>query len=287
MEILVTGKNGQLGAELQAIASNYAEYTWHFTGSAELDITNQKETESFFQQNKIDVIINCAAYTAVDKAEDEPEQAFAVNCSGVQNLANVCEIHKIKIIHISTDYVFNGTAHRPYVETDTIDPIGIYGKSKRAGEEAIIDSNISALIIRTSWVYSTYGNNFVKTMLRLGKEREELNVIFDQIGTPTNAKDLAAAIVQIALQQEKWKNKQEIYHYSNEGVASWYDFAHAIFERNNIQIKLNPILTKDYPTKAKRPHYSVLDKTKIKTDFNITIPHWKESLALNIIKPKP
>jgi dTDP-4-dehydrorhamnose reductase len=278
MHILVTGKNGQLGSELQRVAKDYPLFSFYFTGSEELDITSKEEVNNLFFNNSFDLVINCAAYTAVDKAEDESEKAYAVNLNGVQHLVNACQTANTALIHVSTDYVFDGQGHRPYVESDNVHPIGVYGISKRAGEEAILLSSVTALIIRTSWVYSTFGNNFLKTMLRLGKERDELSVIFDQIGSPTNAKDLANAIMHCVEQREKWKNKQEIYHYSNEGVCSWYDFAHTIFELNNIDIKLIPILTKDYPTKAARPHYSVFDKSKFKTEFNLNIPHWKESL---------
>jgi dTDP-4-dehydrorhamnose reductase len=287
MHILVTGKNGQLGSELQRVAKNYPLFSFYFTGSDELDITSKDEVNNLFSNNSFDVVINCAAYTAVDKAEDESEKAYAVNRDGVQHLVNACQTTNTALIHVSTDYVFDGRGHRPYVESDNVHPIGVYGKSKRAGEEGILHSSVTALIIRTSWVYSAFGNNFVKTMLRLSKERDELSVIFDQIGSPTNAQDLAMAIMQCVEQNERWNNKQEIYHYSNEGVCSWYDFAHTIFELNNMDIKLNPILTKDYPTKAARPHYSVLDKTKIKTDFNLNIPHWKESLEYTTLSSKP
>lgn len=278
MRILVTGANGQLGSTFRAIASEYPNHDFHFFGSKELDITNSNSIKDAFDSVQPEIVVNCAAYTAVDQAEDEPEKAFAVNAEGVKNLVNACETSSIPLIHISTDYVFDGTNHKPYVETDPVNPIGVYGKSKRAGEEAILKSDISALIIRTSWVYSEFGNNFVKTILRLGKERYELNVIFDQVGSPTNTYDLARAILVAIDQKDKWQGKQEIFHFSNEGLCSWYDFALTIFEIAGIECEVNPILTKGYPTKAERPHYSVLDKTAFKTYFTFQIPNWRESI---------
>lgn len=284
MKILVTGANGQLGSTFRAIGSEYKMYDFYFYGSKELDITDSSSIKIAFEECHPDIVLNCAAYTAVDRAEDEPEIAFAVNADGVKNLVDACKVNEVALIHISTDYVFDGTNNRPYVETDPVNPIGIYGKSKRAGEEAILDSDISALIIRTSWVYSEFGNNFVKTMLRLGKERDELKVIFDQVGSPTNTYDLAKAIMRIIDQKEKWKGNRDIFHFSNDGVCSWYDFALAIFEISEIKCKVSPILSKEYPTKAIRPHYSVLSKEKIKTKFALEGKHWREALK-DLIKP--
>lgn len=279
MRILVTGANGQLGSEIRAIECDYDDHQFFFYNSTEMDITDSFSVLNAFEKCNPEMVINCAAYTAVDKAEDEPEEAFGVNAFGVKHLVHACLQTGASLIHISTDYVFNGKNHRPYVESDNVDPIGVYGKSKRAGEEAILDSNISGLIIRTSWVYSQYGSNFVKTMLRLGKEHDRLNVIFDQVGTPTNAMDLAQAIMAAIDQKEKWNGNREIFHFSNEGVCSWFDFAFAIFEISGINCKVNPILTKDYPTKADRPHFSVLDKTAFKNRFNLSVPFWKSSLS--------
>jgi dTDP-4-dehydrorhamnose reductase len=239
--------------------------------------------EDFFENQKFDAIINCAAYTAVDKAESEAELADAINHRFVAMLAKIAKRDDSKLIHISTDYVFNGQNHRPYVENDPTDPQGIYGKTKCAGEKAILDvSPKNTIILRTSWVYSAHGNNFVKTMLRLGRERETLSVIFDQVGTPTYARDLASAILDILPQINN--GKPEIYHYSNEGAASWYDFAAAIFELSDIPCQVNPITTDQYPTPASRPHYSLLNKAKIKNDFNLKIPYWRDSLKECLVK---
>jgi len=284
--ILITGSNGQLGSEIQKLSTNY-NYNFFFTTKDTLDITNKNSVKEFVKQNSIDVIINCAAYTAVDKAESEQKEANLVNKKAVKNLAQISKENSIKFIHISTDYVFDGKNFKPYIEYDITNPQGVYGQTKLDGEEAMIKiSPLNSIIIRTSWVYSSFGNNFVKTMLKLGKQKNELDVVFDQIGTPTYAVDLAKTILDIL---PKIQNKKiKIYHYSNEGVVSWYDFAKAIFEISNIDIKINPIQTKDYSTKAIRPNYSVLDKSKIKKKFNITIPYWKDSLkeCLELINGK-
>ena len=274
--ILVTGSKGQLGSEIEALSSNY-DYNFFFTDRDELDITNQQAIEDFIEKNKIDTIINCAAYTAVDKAEDDEINADKINHLAVKYLAQIAKEKDIKLIHISTDYVFDGKNYKPFIETDSTNPQGVYGKSKLDGEEALKDVNPkNSIIIRTSWVYSSFGANFVKTMLRLGKERESLGVIYDQVGTPTYARDLARAILDIL---PKIQNKStQIYHYSNEGVLSWYDFAREIMRMAKIDCVVNPIETKDYPTPASRPHYSLLNKSKIKEEFNITIPFWKDSL---------
>lgn len=285
--ILVTGANGQLGSEIRELAASYPQHHFFFTDVDTLDITDKKAIASFIRGNKITAIVNCAAYTAVDKAESEPELADKINHLAVQHLAEAAKDYHCKFIHISTDYVFDGINYKPYNEDDKPNPESVYGSTKLAAELALQKINPkNAIFIRTSWVYSSYGNNFVKTMLRLGKEREELGVIFDQIGTPTYAGDLAKIIIEIL---PKIKNeKVEIFHYSNEGVCSWYDFASAIFEFTNTNCKANPISTVQYPTVAKRPHYSMLDKTKIKEIYNISIPYWKDSLrvCLSLIEEK-
>ncbi|KKN56479.1 hypothetical protein LCGC14_0571690 [marine sediment metagenome] len=282
--ILVTGSTGQLGQSIKTVIAedlDDAGYEFVFAHREQLDLSNATSITNFFEHNTFDVIINCAAHTAVDKAESEPELANQINHLAVQQLAEIAQRHNAKLIHISTDYVFNGQQYRPYIETDHVEPQGVYGLTKLNGEQAIqntMDNN--AIIIRTSWVYSEYGNNFVKTMLRLGKERDSLNVIFDQVGTPTYAQDLAKAIMSI-VQSPVFNQTQfqtNIMHFSNEGVASWYDFANTIFELSHIECQVTPIETKDYPTPATRPHYSVLNKTKIKDSFNLTIPYWKDSL---------
>ena len=274
MNILVTGAGGQLGSEIRAIAND--EHQFFFETSATLDITSKQKVLSFVSTNKIDIIINCAAYTAVDKAENEEQLAFNVNEKAVENLVVACENFQAKLIHISTDYVFDGSQNTPYKESDEVKPLGVYGQSKRKGEEVVLNSTIDALIIRTSWVYSFFGNNFVKTMMRLGQERESLGVIFDQVGTPTYAKDLAEFCMYLINQD--FSKVGSIYHFSNEGVISWYDFAKAIMEIAHIDCDIKPIETYQYPTPAKRPQYSVLNKSKLKEDFNYKIPYWKDSL---------
>ncbi len=279
--ILVTGASGQLGCSLKAIISDYPQYVVTFANRDVLDLSKPSRIDNFFSENTFDLIINCAAYTAVDKAESEPELANAINHLAVKQLAEIAVQQQAKLIHISTDYVFNGQQHRPYIETDEVDPQGVYGKTKLAGEQAVMQAMpTNALIIRTSWVYSEFGNNFVKTMLRLGAERDSLSVVCDQIGTPTYARDLAQAIM-IIVGSEQFKQEvinSQLYHYSNEGVCSWYDFAKAIFEQNKISCQVAPIETKDYPTAAKRPHYSVLNKAKIKKDFNFSVSYWGDAL---------
>ncbi|AMA48012.1 MULTISPECIES: dTDP-4-dehydrorhamnose reductase [Flavobacterium] len=279
MVVLVTGASGQLGQSLQFIASQYAEMQFIFASSQDLDITNQDQVNTFFDNNKIDFCINTAAYTAVDKAESDQEKAYLVNVIGPKNLAIACEKVNATLVHVSTDFVFNGSNKEPYFETDQTNPLGVYGQTKLEGENEVMTNCTKCFIIRTSWVYSQFGNNFMKTMLRLAQGREELNVVADQIGTPTNAVDLANAILKILEQQSTTHNSFGIYNFSNEGVCSWFDFAVEIFKQNSISIKVNPIPTEAYPTPAKRPKYSVLDKTKIKTNFKITIKDWKEALA--------
>ena len=285
MNILVTGANGQLGSEIRDLATNFIELNLVFKDLPDLDICNFLELEKFVIKNKVEAIINCAAYTAVDKAEEDSVIAQKVNAEGVLNLVNVLKKVNGKLIHISTDYVFDGESFLPYKESDPVSPVGVYGNTKREGELAVINSDIDGLVIRTSWLYSSYGNNFVKTMLRLGENKEELGVIFDQVGTPTYARDLALTCLTI-LSNKKINSKGNLYHFSNEGVASWYDFAKAIMVIGNVNCKVNPIETKEYPTPAKRPHYSVLNKSKIKNDFGIEIPYWRDSLKECISKIK-
>jgi dTDP-4-dehydrorhamnose reductase len=275
MVVLVTGANGQLGRALQFISHNYAGIAFHFADSREADITDKENLQRIFARLKPDYCINAAAYTAVDKAESEPQKAHAINVDGARNLARICNEFQTELIHISTDFVFDGTKRTPYIETDATNPQGVYAQTKLDGEHAIIDATAHYFIIRTSWVYSKFGNNFMKTMLRLATERTSLNVVDDQIGTPTNAVDLAEAILQII---ESGKKTYGIYHFSNGGIISWYDFAREIFSLNGVEIELNPIPTSAYPTPAKRPGYSVLDKGKITQTFGIEIRDWKASL---------
>ena len=285
--ILVTGSTGQLGRSIQSIALDYPDYEFVFTNRQQLDLSNETSVTEFFKYNTFDIVINCAAYTAVDNAEAEPELANQINHLTVRQLANMAKQQNAKLIHISTDYVFNGKQYRPYLETDEVAPHGVYGQTKLSGEQAIQNTlKNNAIIIRTSWVYSEYGNNFVKTMLKLGQERDSLNVIFDQVGTPTYAKDLARNIMSIVQNQEFHQAyfTTNILHFSNEGVCSWYDFAKTIFELANIQCHVNAIETKDYQTPAKRPHYSVLNKDKIKKMYHLVIPYWKDSLKQCVIE---
>lgn len=282
--ILVTGCNGQLGNEIQQIASQYEdEFHFIFTDVAELDITDRQGVCDFVEENHVNILINCAAYTAVDKAEENPELADLLNRVAPGYLAEAMDAVGGTMIQVSTDYVFDGTAHTPYSEDAPTNPIGVYGRTKLAGEEEVICGCTGSMVIRTAWLYSTYGNNFVKTMLRLGREKESLGVIFDQIGTPTYARDLAAAILCIV----KQGIKPGVYHYTNEGVCSWYDFTRAIHRIAGItSCQVKPLHTEDYPTAADRPHYSVLDKTKIKEAFDLEIPWWEDSLreCLEIMK---
>jgi dTDP-4-dehydrorhamnose reductase len=278
--IVVTGANGQLGNEIRELSSYFPDDVFTFITRQDLDLSDAKAIEVWFADKSFDIIINCAAYTAVDKAETEPELTFAINASAVQILAEIAKQQNISMLHISTDYVFAGDSCVPYQETDVTSPQGVYGQSKLDGEQAMLAINPDrSVIIRTSWLYSRFGNNFVKTMIRLGKERKELNVIYDQVGTPTCAKDLALVLLMI-IQSPQLEAQQgtEVFHYSNEGVCSWYDFALAIFELAPIKCKVNPIETKDYPTPAKRPHYSLLNKAKIKNTFQLSIPYWRDSL---------
>lgn len=283
--ILVTGSNGQLGSEIRRISANHENnFRFFFTDVAELDITDLQAIDSFIKENSINYIINCAAYTAVDKAEDDIDLCYKINRDAAANLGRAAVNNQVKVIHISTDYVYDGTANKPYIESDAVNPQSVYGKSKQDGEEALLESCPDSVIIRTAWLYSIFGNNFVKTMIKLGKERDTLNVVADQTGTPTNAADLAQAIIHILDYSETNGFKPGIYHYSDEGVTTWYDFTLAIHKDAGITTcKVSPITTDQYPTKATRPKYSVLDKTKIKFTFNLSIPKWEESLN-NCIK---
>ncbi len=274
-KVLVTGANGQLGSEIRLLVGSDKDFT--FITRDDVDLSDTLALENYLSAQSFDVIINCAAYTAVDKAEEDKDKAFAINSEAVKVLARYAKDKSARLIHVSTDYVYEGKGYRPYLESDAVLPQNVYGASKLEGERAIKAINpLNSIIIRTSWVYSTFGNNFVKTMLRLGKERDALGVIFDQVGTPTYAKDLAQAVLDIVPKLDN--NSVEIYHYSNEGVCSWYDFAKAIFELENIACEVSPIETSAYPTPASRPNYSLLNKAKIKKEYNIAIPYWKDSL---------
>lgn len=275
---MVTGANGQLGKEFGILAAAFPQYHFLLASRADLPIEDLETVKKFFEGNTIDYCINCAAYTAVDKAEGEREQAFLINATAAGSLATVCKAHNTLLIHISTDYVFDGNGTEPYKESGTVRPVSVYGQSKLKGEELVLQNNPAAVIIRTSWVYSQFGNNFVKTMLRLMKERESINVVNDQLGCPTYAGDLAAAVMEIIEKCSIFNIQHSIFNYCNEGVISWYDFALAIKELTSSNCIVNPIPTSQYPTPAKRPHYSVLDTGLIKKTFDITIPVWKQSL---------
>jgi dTDP-4-dehydrorhamnose reductase len=280
MVVLVTGANGQLGQSLQFIAPIYPEAHFVFCSSADLDISNLENCLTVFSKVKPNYCINAAAYTAVDKAESETEKAHLINVIGAQNLAEVCKQYSTVLLHISTDFVFDGNASIPYTENDIPNPTGVYGQTKLDGEKAIQAVFDNYFIIRTSWVYSQFGNNFMKTMLRLASERDSISVVNDQIGTPTNAVDLADALVKIIKYcQTEPVEVFGIYNFSNEGQCSWYDFAKKIFEINNITINLQAIPTSGFPTPAQRPKYSVLDKSKMKANFGIQIQQWEESLV--------
>lgn len=275
-KILVTGANGQLGQAIHEISTNYKELEFVFVSRNELDITNQELVKNYFENNVFDAVVNCAAYTAVDLAESDIENARLINATATQYLAEITANMNIPFIHISTDYVFDGTISTPRLEADPTNPIGVYGQTKLEGEDLALSINPQTIIIRTAWVYSKYGKNFVKTMLWLFKEKEEIGVIDDQIGSPTNAVDLADAIAQML---SKDNLVYGIYNYSNEGKCSWFEFASKIKELTNSSIIINPIPTTSYPTPAKRPAYSLLDKSKIKETYQIEIPNWEESLS--------
>ena len=278
--ILVTGANGQLGNSICLKANQHPQYKFLFTDVDTLDITDAAAVKAMVKDNQVNYILNCAAYTAVDKAEDNEDLCRRLNCDAVHVLGEAAREANAKIIHVSTDYVFSGTNYRPYKETDDTRPVSAYGRTKLAGEEALVKVCPDAVIIRTAWLYSEFGNNFVKTVLRLGKERDQLGFVFDQAGTPTYAGDLAEAILTVVTADEKGTFVPGIYHYSNEGVCSWYDFTVKVLQIAGIECNVRPIETKDYPTRAVRPPYSVLNKGKIKETYGITIPHWEESLRI-------
>lgn len=282
--ILITGANGQLGNCLRDLADDYqGKYTFFYTDVEELDITDAAAIDRYVADNQIQIIINAAAYTAVDKAEDDVDMAYKLNRDAVRNLAEVSKAHDCLLVHISTDYVFSGECCHPYKEDDTPAPKSVYGASKLAGEQAVAEVGCRAIIIRTSWLYSEYGHNFVKTMLRLGDERKEVSVVCDQIGGPTYAGDLAQAIL-LCLTANLEKTGMQVYHFANEGVISWYDFAKAIMEISGKSCAVFPIFTGEYPAKAPRPAYSVFNLRKTKTELGISIPYWRDSLALIINK---
>ncbi len=278
MQILVTGANGQLGSEIRFLSEQYSQFKFIFTDREELDITNIENLTRFFRENKIDYILNCAAYTAVDKAEEETELSNLLNSKAVENLLLASQNNNTKLFQISTDYVFGGVHNTPLTEDLPTHPESAYGLSKLNGE-LFAEKSQRAIIIRTSWLYSSYGSNFVKTIQKYARQRDELSVVFDQIGTPTYARDLAESILKIIqISQRNNEFKNGIYHYANEGVLSWYDFAKEICDLSNIEVNISPVLSDQFPTPAKRPAYSVLDKQKIKKTFNLEIPYWKDSL---------
>jgi len=290
MRILIAGKNGQLGKSIHKLVANTEQTNdFVFVGREELDLSGADNIISYFNQNNFDIIVNCAAHTVVDKAEEEAVLANQINHLAVAQLAQIAKTQQAKLIHVSTDYVFDGESDKPYTETDETNPINVYGKTKLAGEKALQEiMPTDAIIIRTSWVYSEYGNNFVKTMLRLGKERDELNVVSDQIGSPTYATDLANAILD-TMQNKAFKEvgqETQVYHYSNMGEISWYEFAKEIFELSGIQCSVSPITTEQYPTPAKRPKNTLMNKDKISHRFDIDILDWSKSLesCITILK---
>ncbi|MCQ2374768.1 MAG: dTDP-4-dehydrorhamnose reductase [Salinivirgaceae bacterium] len=285
MNILVTGSNGQLGSELRELSVQYPNCQFTFTDVTELDITNIDALDNFFAKGNFDFIINCAAYTAVDAAETNRDLCYKLNVVAVSYLVEMAQKYNVFLIQVSTDYVFDGTKNTPYVEDDVPIPSSIYGSTKRDAEKQIIFSDINAVIIRTAWLYSTYGKNFVKSMIKYCTERDEMNVVFDQVGTPTYARDLAKAILDMIPQLEKvQKPFNELYHYSNEGVCSWFDFTKHIVNRLGIECKVNPIRSAEYPTAAQRPAFSVLDKSKIKKAFGVDVPYWTDSLDFMLNK---
>ncbi len=282
--ILITGANGQLGKEFRAFENKFPSYRFIFVGREELPVQNNEQVIEFFQRHQPAFCINCAAYTAVDKAETEKDESFLVNATAVGLLASVCRQFNTKLVHISTDYVFDGLSPVPYTEEDATCPVNTYGASKLKGEELCLQNNPNAMIIRTAWVYSTFGNNFVKTMIRLMKERSSLSIVNDQVGAPTYAADLAGAIMDI-IERDYWK--AGLYHYSNGGKISWYDFAVAIKELTGSSCQITPVSTSQYPTPAKRPSFSLLNTTKIKNTFSISVPDWRVSLEKCLGQLKP
>lgn len=281
IKVLVTGGSGQLGLCLQQVSSKYPSLDLVFLSSAELNILDKNALVDYFEVNKPAYVINCAAYTTVDLAEDNQEAAYQINCVGAANLAGLCKLHNATMLHVSTDFVFNGDTIKLLQEVDHTNPVNVYGQTKLDGERAIAVNLDHFFIVRTSWLYSEFGNNFVKTMLRLGKDKSALNVVADQIGTPTYAIDLAHVLLKIITSNNR---SYGIYHYSNEGVTSWFDFASLIFSLAKMPVAVNPIPSKSYPTRAIRPPFSVMDKSKIKDTFNISIPHWVSSLELCLQK---
>ena len=278
MKVLITGSNGQLGMSIRKLSGKFPDFQFIYTDVEELDITKLDDIRKFVIETAPDVIINCAAYTAVDKAEEEPEKARLLNATAPGLLAKAASEKNILLIHISTDFIFGGDKKTPYSEVDKPFPKSVYAKTKADGEAAVINNSKKAVIFRTSWLYSEFGHNFVKTILRIAKEKAEINVVNDQIGTPTYATDLAKVILKLLPELLKLSGEAEILHYSNEGEASWYDFAKEIVDQSGLDCKVNPISTEQYPLPAKRPAYSVLDKSKIKAKYGIIIPDWKESL---------
>lgn len=278
--VLVTGANGQLGSSLRKLAEEKNGLRFLFTDIDSLDICDPEAVRACVKENEVDYILNCAAYTAVDKAEDNQTLAAKINTDAVRNLGEAASAAGAKVIHVSTDYVFDGTSCRPYVETDPTCPVSVYGRTKLAGEQALQAVCPDAVILRTAWLYSEYGANFVKTMLRLGSEREAINVVFDQVGTPTYAGDLARAMLHIVETARAGEFKPGIYHFSDEGVCSWYDFTVKIIQTAGLPARVLPIESSEYPARAARPPYSVLNKGKIKRTFGFTLPHWEESLRV-------
>ena len=277
MNVVVTGSNGQLGSEFKNLKLN--DIDWVFLNSNELDITNNDFVRKYFKSKKTDLIINCAAFTNVDGAEENIKQAILVNKTGVQNLVEICSLHGIKLIHYSTDYVFDGLSNTPYIESNQTNPSSIYGQSKLDGEKIILTSNIYGLIIRTSWLYSSYGKNFVKTMIKRAESKNEIKVVSDQKGSPTFTHDLVKATLKIISSNNyKWKKRADVFHYSNQGNCSWYEFANEIFRIKKIQVNIIPVLSEEFETIVNRPKYSLLDSSKIKMVFDLKIPHWKMSL---------
>ncbi|MBN2166256.1 MAG: dTDP-4-dehydrorhamnose reductase [Marinilabiliaceae bacterium] len=288
--ILIIGSDGQLGHEIEKLSKNIAQFNFYFTTINDLDITNNNQVKTELQKRDYSIVVNCAAYTDVNKAESDTNIAYKVNAEALKIIGETTKKLNTRVIHVSTDYVFDGKSYLPYVETDNVNPQSAYGKTKLEGEKLLFKTNPNSIVIRTSWLYSSFGNNFLKTMLKLGNEKDTLNIVFDQIGTPTFAGDLAVCILQIIKKSIESTDKfiPGIYHYSNEGVCSWYDFTQTIFNISNItNCKVYPIESKDYPTPAPRPHYSVLNKAKIKSTFNIEIPHWEKSLKKCLLELLP
>lgn len=291
MKIVVTGANGQLGRSIRRLSVEHRELDFIFTDIDSLDIGNRDAVLAFAETHPVDFIVNCAAYTAVDKAEEEEEQCRRINTDAVAYLGEAAQHIGARILHVSTDYVFGGDSYMPYQENDSVSPTSVYGRTKLAGEKALSAVCPDAIIVRTAWLYSEYGHNFMKTMLRLGAERPEIRVMNDQIGSPTYAGDLAEAILSLLEKERQGEQNSGIYHYTNEGVCSWYDFAHSIIRIAGLPAKVIPIPTREYPTAAKRPAYSVLSKEKIKREYHWVIPHWEDSLRkclanMNVVKEK-